>query len=108
MRQSLTAQEHGRLMEILSSGWPIKVLLQIDDLHDEADSGEGAFASGLRSRQLASLAMGLNDVYVLQSSSSNLFQFRERVLKGVTYRGPGAVQRLLGRRCAEVAACRRT
>ena len=88
MRQSLTAQEQGRLMEILSSGWPIKVLLQIDDLHDEADSGEGGSASGLRSRQLASLAMGLNDVYVLQSSSSNLFQFRERVLKGVTYAGP--------------------
>jgi hypothetical protein len=85
---SLTAQEQGRLMEILSSGWPIKVLLQIDDLHDEADSGEGGLGSGLRSRQLASLAMGLNDVYVLQSSSSNLFQFRERVLKGVTYTGP--------------------
>ncbi len=86
--QSLTAQEHGRLMEILSSGWPIKVLIQVDDLHDEAGSGEGQLASGLRSRQLASLAMGLNDVYVLQSSSSNLFQFRERVLKGVTYPGP--------------------
>ncbi len=85
---SLTAQEQGRLMEILSSGWPIKVLLQIDDLHDEADTGEGGLGSGLRSRQLASVAMGLNDVYVLQSSSSNLFQFRERVLKGVTYPGP--------------------
>jgi hypothetical protein len=86
--QSLTAQEHGRLMEILSSGWPIKVMIQVDDLHDEAGSGEGQLASGLRSRQLASLAMGLNDVYVLQSSSSNLFQYRERVLKGVTYPGP--------------------
>jgi hypothetical protein len=85
---SLTPQEHGRLMEILSSGWPIKVMIQVDDLHDESDSGEGGLASGLRSRQLASLAMGLNDVYVLQSSSSNLFQFRERVLKGLTYTGP--------------------
>jgi hypothetical protein len=84
----LGPQEHGRLMEILSSGWPIKVLLQVDDLHEEADGGEGAFASPLRSRQLASLAMGLNDVYVLQSSSSNLFQFRDRVLQGVTYPGP--------------------
>ena len=82
------AQEHGGLMEILSSGYPIKVLLQIDDLHDEADGVQGGLATGLRSRQLASLAMGLNDVYVLQSSSSNLFQFRERVRKGVTYTGP--------------------
>jgi ferredoxin len=85
---TLGPQEHGRLMEILSSGWPIKVLLQVDDLHDESDAGEGGLASGLRSRQLASLAMGLNDVYVLQSSSSNLFQFRDRVLNGVTYTGP--------------------
>ncbi len=85
---SLTAQEQGRLMEILSSGWPIKVLLQIDDLHDEGDAGDSDAGSGLRGRQLASLAMGLNDVYVLQSSSSNLYQFRSRVLKGVSYPGP--------------------
>jgi hypothetical protein len=83
----LDAQENDRLMEILSSGLPIKVLLQIDDLNDES-AAQGGFTSGLRSRQLASLAMGLNEVYVLQSSASNLFQFRARVLKGLTYRGP--------------------
>src|SRR5512140_755231 len=49
----LDAQEHGRLLEALSSGWPIKVLLQIDDLHDEAAPGQGAFATGLRASQLA-------------------------------------------------------
>jgi hypothetical protein len=32
--------------------------------------------------------MGLNEVYVLQSASSNLFRFRERVLRGLTYHGP--------------------
>jgi ferredoxin len=42
----------------------------------------------MRSRQLASLAMGLNEVYVLQSSASNLFQFAGRLHKGVSYRGP--------------------
>lgn len=84
----LDAQEHGRLLEALSSGWPIKVLLQIDDLHDEAAPGQGAFATGLRSSQLATQAIALNDVYVLQSSSSNLFQFRDRLLRGLTYRGP--------------------
>jgi hypothetical protein len=84
----LDAQENGRLMEILSSGLPIKVLLQIDDLTDESAVEQGGYASGLRSRQIASLAMGLNEVYVLQSSASNLFQFRERVLRGLVYRGP--------------------
>jgi hypothetical protein len=83
----LNAQEHGRLMEVLSSGWPIKVLLQIDDLHDQV-AGDTAFATGLRGSQIATQAMGLNDVYVLQSSSSNLFQFRQRLLRGLAYRGP--------------------
>jgi hypothetical protein len=84
----LDAQENARLMEILSSGLPIKVLLQVDDLTDTSAVDQAGQAPGLRSRQLASLAMGLNAVYVLQSSASNLFQFRERVLKGMAYPGP--------------------
>jgi len=34
------------------------------------------------------MAIGLNDVYVLQSSSSNLLRFREHLLRGLRYRGP--------------------
>jgi len=84
----LQADEHAQLMEILSSGLPIKVLLQIDDILEESPNGEGNLTSGMRSRQIANMAIGLNEVYVLQSSSSNLFQFRERLLRGLTYRGP--------------------
>lgn len=84
----LDAQENARLMEILSSGLPIKVLLQVDDLTDASAADPTGQAPGMRSRQLASLAMGLNEVYVLQSSASNLYRYRDGVLKGVTYRGP--------------------
>jgi len=84
----LQAQEHAQLMEILSSSLPIKVLLQIDDILEESTSGEGSLTAGMRSRQIANMAIGLNEVYVLQSASSNLFQFRERMLRGLTYRGP--------------------
>lgn len=82
----LQTAELAQLLEVLASGLPIKVLLQIDDLLEESPIGEGA--SGLRGRQIASMAIGLNEVYVLQSSSSNLFQFQDRILKGLTYRGP--------------------
>ncbi|MCM2253457.1 MAG: ferredoxin [Ramlibacter sp.] len=85
---ALDAHENARLMEILSSGLPIKVLLQVDDLAGATTAHGGVQAPGMRSRQLASLAMGLNEVYVLQSSASNLYQFRDRLLKGVAYRGP--------------------
>jgi hypothetical protein len=86
--EKLAAVEHAQLMEILSSGLPIKVLLQIDDILEESPHGEGSLSAGMRSRQIANMAIGLNEVYVLQSSSSNLFRFRERVLRGLNYRGP--------------------
>ncbi|MEO8680577.1 MAG: hypothetical protein ABI665_16105 [Vicinamibacterales bacterium] len=85
---NLPAAEQARLMEILTSGLPIKVLLQIDDILEESPYGEGALASGTRTRQIASMAMGLNDVFVLQSTSSNLPRFRDHLLRGLTYRGP--------------------
>ena len=84
----LQAQEHAQLMDILSSGLPIKVLLQIDDILEEPADGAGGFTAGMRSRQIANMAIGLNEVYVLQSASSNLYQFRERMLRGLAYGGP--------------------
>jgi hypothetical protein len=32
--------------------------------------------------------MGLNDAFVLQSTSSNLYQVRDRILRGLSYQGP--------------------
>lgn len=83
---ALSAQEHGRLMQVLVSGWPIKVLLQIDDLHDAAAS-DGAFAAGLRSSRIATQAMALNDAFVLQASSSHLPGLAARVQRGLAYAG---------------------
>jgi ferredoxin len=86
--EKLQAVEHAQLMEILSSGLPIKVLLQIDDILEESPHGEGSLSAGMRSRQIANMAIGLNEVYVMQSSSSNLVRFSERMLRGLNYRGP--------------------
>lgn len=83
---NLSALDLARLFEVVSSGLPIKVLLQTDDILEESPIGESL--SGLRGRQLATMAIGLNEVYVLQSSGSNLFQLHDRILKGLTYRGP--------------------
>ncbi|MBI5275574.1 MAG: hypothetical protein HY854_03870 [Burkholderiales bacterium] len=80
----LDANENARLMEILSAGLPIKVLLQADDLADDT-------TPGLRSRRLASLAMGLNTAYVLQSAASNLLRFGDRLRAAMAYRGPALV-----------------
>ena len=86
--EKMQAGEQALLMEILSSGLPIKLLLQIDDLLEVAPQEHGNLSTGMRSRQIANMAMGLNEVYVLQSSSSNLYRFRERLLQALRYRGP--------------------
>ena len=87
--EKLTAGENEILMEMLSAGLPVKVLVQTDDLLEEsAVGGDMHLAFGLRSRQLVNMAIGLNDVYVLQSAGSHLFQFRERIAKAMAYGGP--------------------
>lgn len=76
------------LMQLLSSGVAVKVLVEIDDILEEEAAGQGHFAFGVRSTQLASLAIGLNDAFVLQSTHSNLLQMREGIRKGMSVRAP--------------------
>ena len=85
----LQGAENDTLMEILSAGLPMKVLVQTDDILEESGvGGDAHLAFGLRSRQLVNMAIGLNEVYVLQASGSHLYQFRERILKGLACAGP--------------------
>ena len=79
--------DNAGLMEVLSLGLPVKVLMQIDDILEEPAVSDGHFAFSARSARLASMAIGLNEVFVLQSSSSNLYQLRDRILKGLQYAG---------------------
>lgn len=85
------ALEQDALLQILAGGLPMKILLQSDDILEEPLRGTGHVAAGARSRQLASMALGLNDVHVLQSSSSHLARLRERILKAMRYSGPALV-----------------
>jgi ferredoxin len=80
--------EATHLTEALSSGVPLRILVQVNDLLEESAIGQGHFAFGLRSSQLASAALGLDDVFVLQTPASNLLALRDRVRRGMQY--PGA------------------
>lgn len=76
------------LAEALSSGIPLKVLVPVTELLEEAAPGQGRFAFGLRGAQIASAALGLHDVFVLQSAASNLLALRSRIERGLHYPGP--------------------
>jgi ferredoxin len=81
-------REPAHLAQALSSGVPLKVMVQVDDLLEDASPGRGRFAFGLRSSQLASAAMSFDEVFVLQTAASNLLQLKARVHHGL--RHPGA------------------
>jgi ferredoxin len=83
-----TAQEKARIVELLSSGLPMKVLVQTDDILTELMRAEGRRALGAGSVQLAGMAVALGDTYVLQSASSSLYQVRDRIREGLTHLGP--------------------
>ncbi len=82
------APDNARLMEMLSSAMPVKVLVQTNELLEDASIGTGRFAFGVRSARLATTAMGLGGMFVLQSAASNLYALRRRIHDGMVCREP--------------------
>ena len=82
------APENAGLIEMLSAGLPVKVLVQQTDLLEESSIGTGHFAFGVRSARLATTAMGLGGMYVLQATSADLYAMRDSVGRGLATRGP--------------------
>jgi ferredoxin len=82
------APENAALLDLLSAGMPVKVLVQVSDLLEEASIGTGHFAFGVRSARLATTAMGLGGMFVLQCPGSALPAMKRRVERGMACRGP--------------------
>ncbi|MBC8267687.1 MAG: ferredoxin [Rhodospirillaceae bacterium] len=89
LRNSTDAKaEKADLIEVLSSGLPIKVLAQNDDIVEQLSIASGKLSFGVRGSQLASMALGLNDVFILQASGADLYRMHQSILNGLTHRGP--------------------
>ena len=85
------APENAGLMDILSAGLPVKVLVEASDLLEEAPVGTGHFAFGVRSTRLANTATGLGGVFVVQTTSSNLHALGEPLARAFAHRGAGLI-----------------
>ncbi len=83
----MDAGEQAALMEMLSSGLPMKVLVQTDDILAETAPSRGSQGFGRSAPHFANMALGLNDVYVMQAPASHLLRCSERIAEGVTYPG---------------------
>jgi hypothetical protein len=84
----MTSSEQSELMEILAGGLPMKILVQTDDILAPPAFQSGHLGFGARARQVASMALGLHDVFVLQSSASNLPKCASPIDRAMRYRGP--------------------
>lgn len=86
--RSLTASEGAKLIEMLTAGLPMKILLQTDDIAPPHKATDGYLASGVSARHWANMAIGIGGVFVLQAPASHLYRFRERIARGLGYGGP--------------------
>jgi len=84
----MSASEVEHLVELLAAGLPIKVMVQTDDILQASPLSENHLAIGGRARQLAQAAMGMTDVFVLQTPASNLIRAKESLVRGLNYAGP--------------------
>jgi len=84
---NLDAAEQAALMEILSSGLPMKILVQKDDILAESAPGRGGQGFARNPPHFAHMALGLGHVYVLQVPASHLLRCSGRIADGVTYAG---------------------
>jgi len=82
------AGETVRALEAIASGFPVKVLIQTDDILGDPSPEPPRTSFGGGSARLAAMALGVNNAYVFQTSSASLYRLQERVLKGLVYDGP--------------------
>ncbi len=83
-----TAVERAKAVELLSSGLPIKVLVQTDDLLEQGSVAPGQIALGGNNLHFANMAVGINSAYVFQSTSAGVYRLRDRIIRGLDYAGP--------------------
>ncbi|MFN8178548.1 MAG: hypothetical protein U0167_11475 [bacterium] len=85
---TLSAPDSVKLLEALSAGLPLKVLVVTHDLAERSVVQNGRPSSGLPAKQLASAALAEGSAYVLQATASHLHARRAAILRGLSVRGP--------------------
>lgn len=87
--EDVGALSRAEVLELLCAGVPVKVLVRTNDLlGDPASEPGGPTLGGTR---LATMATGLDDVFVLQASAASLGRCGARIARGLAYAGPALV-----------------
>lgn len=80
--------ERAKIVDVLSSSLPIKILVQTDDILAESGISNETFYPRAGGSRLARMAVGLDGAFVLQAASSHLYRLSDVISKGLSRRGP--------------------
>jgi hypothetical protein len=86
--EQLSHAEIGGLLGILNATAPVKILLELRALYDVPEAAGLPRIQLNGAARLASMAMALHQVYVLQAPVSRASVLRARLLDGLRYDGP--------------------
>lgn len=97
-------EEQEQLIRILRAGLPFKLVAQLQDVLGEDSPLGGRLTFGIRGQQLARMALGLDQVFVLQAAAACLYRMRDQVYNGVTSADPALFSIYTGSSYLESAA----
>ncbi|MDX1380452.1 MAG: ferredoxin, partial [Xanthomonadales bacterium] len=74
--------ERARLLALLESGLQFKIIVQVDDILCDISIIEEQLSFGRWAQHLARMALGLDQIFVLQATDTLLYRLRDAVLRG--------------------------
>ncbi len=84
----LADEELARLIDVIGSRAPIKVLVESSDVLTRIATADGGPISAIGRLPLPTMAVGLGTAYVVQTASSHLVEMRDRIRDGLASTGP--------------------
>jgi len=84
VEQADTAANTQAMLELMRTGLPFKIIARTDNIPGDLATAAGQLSFGIQGQQLASMAMGLGNVFVLQSAASSLYQLRNSIMQGLS------------------------
>lgn len=84
VEQADNADTTQAMLELLRTGLPFKIIARTDNIPGDLSTAAGQLSFGIQGQQLASMAMGLGNVFVLQSAASSLYQLRDSIMQGLS------------------------
>jgi len=97
-------QNQEQILQVLRSGLPFKIVAQTGDILGDDSLAGGQLTFGTRGQQLARMALGIDQAFVLQAAASSLYHMKEPVFDGLRMNGPALFSIFCGAGYLESAA----